>query len=69
MIKRWVKGRSLLLYTCLLEEFSSMIVKNSKPSNLYSIVAERSLRWRPPPISDKHQKRPISIYNHIYKHS
>ena len=33
---RWVKGRSLLLYTCLLEEVLSMILKNSKASNSYS---------------------------------
>src|SRR5215216_704970 len=60
IIMRWVKGRSLLLYTCLLEEVPSMILKNSKASNWYSGVAERSLRWRLPPISDKQQKRPIT---------
>ena len=44
IIMRWVKGRYLLLYTCLLEEVPSMILKNSKASNSYSGVAERSLR-------------------------
>ena len=44
IIMRWVKGRSLLLYTCLLEEVPSMILKNSKASNSYFGVAERSLR-------------------------
>ena len=62
IIMRWVKGRSLLLYTCLVDdtEVPSMILKNSKASNSNSGVAERSLRWWLPPISDKQQKRPIS---------
>ena len=64
---RWVKGRSLLLYTCLLEEVPSMILKNSKASNSYSGVAERSQRWRLHPISDKQQKRPISTLTTDHK--
>ena len=57
---RWVKGRSLVLYTCVMDdtEVSSMIVKNSEASNSYYGVAER--RWLLPAISDKQQKRPIS---------
>ena len=60
IIMRWVKGRSLVLYTCLVAdtEVPSMTLKNSKASNSYSGEAER--RWLLPPISDKQQKRPIS---------
>ena len=57
---RWVKGRSLVLYTCVMDdtEASSMIVKNSEASNSHRGVADR--RWLLPAISDKQQKRPIS---------
>ena len=60
IIMRWVKGRSLVLYTCLVAdtEVPSMTLKNSKASNSYSGEAER--RWLLPPISDKQQKRPIT---------
>ena len=35
IIKRWLKGRSLLLYTCLMDdtEVPSMVLKNSEASN------------------------------------
>ena len=64
---RWVKGRSLVLYTCVMDdtEASSMIVKNSKASNSYCGVAER--RWLLPAISDKQQKRPISTLTTDHK--
>ena len=57
---RWVKGRSLVLYTCVMDdtEVPSMILKNLEASNSYCGVAER--RWLLPPILDKQQKRPIS---------
>ena len=64
---RWVKGRSLVLYTCVLDdtEVPSMILKNSEASNSYYGVAER--RWLLPPISDKQQKRPISTLTTDHK--
>ena len=64
---RWVKGRSLVLYTCLVAdtEEESMMVKNSKASNSYSGEAEQ--RWLLPPISDKQQKRPISTLTTDHK--
>ena len=66
---RWVKGRSLVLYTCVMDdtEVPRMILKNSKASNSYSGVVERSLRWRLPLISDKQQKRPISTLTTDHK--
>ena len=64
---RWVKGRYLVLYTCVMDdtEASSMIVKNSEASNSYCGVAER--RWLLPAISDKQQKRPISTLTTDHK--
>ena len=64
---RWVKGRSLVLYTCVMDdtEGPSTIVKNSEASNSYCGVADR--RWLLPAISDKQQKRPISTLTTDHK--
>ena len=64
---RWVKGRSLVLYTCVMDdtEVPSMIVKNSEASNSYYGVAEQ--RWLLLAISDKQQKRPISTLTTDHK--
>ena len=64
---RWVKGRSLVLYTCVMDdtEVPGMIVKNSEASNSYCGVAE--WRWLLPAISDKQQKRPISTLTTDHK--
>ena len=64
---RWVKGRSLVLYTCVKDdtEVPSMILKNSEASNSYCGVVER--RWLLPSISDKQQKRPISTLTTDHK--
>ena len=66
IIMRWVKGRSLILYTCVMDdtEVPSMILKNSKASNSYSGEAER--RWLLPPslISSKRdQLVPLQHYH------